>query len=377
MPPQLTDTWGAAYIQILIVLIVFAFGIPELIIQMITPEEIRSTISRHIKKCWWYLLLGLICLVSILFFWVLHPCSNYTTNWKSYAAGILMTVILVSTMIVWFIQIKKSPRDSVINKLRKKISKGFVKRGVIKENELIDLIYLGTQGKQGDEKKVVLDSLSKIITNIKNSDNYKGGELNEILKGIGDILTIREKTGSEDNFLQARSILNSFIQEVQYTAIDREYAIKILGDLGISASDLNFECATLSILQSVASNSGQLFRIGLNAFCTNRFDIATAALNKLEALVERNDNITFNESAAYLLGLLAHFWTFNDFTNKRAKSFFARMENQFSPSLEYCIKAAIDYHYDIQNYSTASNLARMKQDTREGFFRSLKKIFKL
>jgi len=381
-----TEAWAAEYLGGVISLLVFALGIPTLILQFAVPEELRTVSSRRLK--WLRRISGVVSLIAasaaLLFVWYIHPCSlpldvivpdSYTQYhvWPS----VLVTVVVVVILVVWFFQTEEYRRDVVIRSLQKRCVRSIRSRGILAERFLSDLIYLGQQGNAGREKHQVLKAFDELAALLQDRPQYVGDGLADLVYGIETTMMGGEKTGELGNFLQAAGVLERIILRLQKpefsAAPDTAIVLWTLERLGVASLDLGPERAALAILQVVASAaegqdearqfaSERLFGIGRSALTDGQhFLVAVAALSKLEALAERRTPLR-GEVAADLLGLLAHFWASGRTARRHAKSVLERMEELFDPSLLDRIRAAIEHQYRTAKFDTADKLGEMLED---------------
>lgn len=373
MSPQLTEAWGAAYIHILVIMLVFALSIPPIIFQFAMPEHIRRIILRREGLRWWYILTVAIMLSALCFIWLLHPCSiGSLTLSKSYIAGVIITVILISICLFCWYKLGIPAiyaKERIVDDVREDLAKSFRETGILEESQLSDLVSLGEQGDSGHEKELVIEAFGCLAKDVLASDKYNGVGLEEYIRGFETILTGREKQGSDRNFCSACDILKCIRNQLDERGFsishDANFTLKTLGKLGNVAVEEKSESTALTFLEAVASDKYILFHIGLSALRAQKFHIATAALNKLEALAEQTPPLT-PDKTVHLFGLLSHFWTTGNSARKRAKNFLFRMQGFFSPSLGECLKMAIEYYYNITSYDTADALTVMLEDVRKG-----------
>jgi len=376
MPPQLTEVWGGTYLQVLIVLLVFALGIPALILQIAVPENIRRIILDRMKRTWWHLswrrLIIALSIASLVFVWFLHPCSNgFLPTWKSYIAAIIISIVLFLTIQFWWrmFLLGMPVREMAVRIMRRDLSGTYSKRWLLDEKILDDLTHLGEQGTSGYEKELVIDSFDHLTEYVQNSERYRGVELEDLIRGFETILTDKENQGSNRNFCLVCNILKRIQDNIKDRGLssltDASLTLQTLGRLGVFAIETKSESTALTFLEAVASDNNVLFQMGLSALRARRSHIATAALTKLEALAEQTPLLTPIKTV-HLFGLLSHFWTAGSSTRLRAKSFLFRMQGFFSPSLAECLKLAIEYHYNITNFDTADALVVMLEDIKKG-----------
>jgi hypothetical protein len=366
MPPQLTETWGATYLQILIALLVFAFGVPALILQVTVPEDVRRIIFGRRRMASWLILMIWVGLFCLAFVWLLHPCPNgSSSDWQNILAGVIVTVAIALAIGFWSRNLYTNARERIARDLEDSLIKTFRRRGFLEENTLSDLIHLGVHGDPGIEKRLVLEALGYLAERVQQSEKYEGDELEEAIRGVETTLTSKEKPGSDYNFCLACTILIGIRNRLEDRGwalhLDAQLVQRTLGRLGVVAVEIKAKSTALAFVEAVASDSNTLFEIGLVAFHEEQFHIATAALNRLETLAENSPPLTADKTAN-LLGLLAHFWKADGSARRRAESFLARTKNSFSPSLQECAKKSLEYHYAIARYDTADMLAKMLQD---------------
>ena len=101
MPPQLSEAWATAYVQILITLVVFALGVPALAIQLVVQDDIREVFHRRMRITGWVISLAVILIAFIAFVWILHPPFKKVTGDPTYrSAGIDKQVLISLPLIV-------------------------------------------------------------------------------------------------------------------------------------------------------------------------------------------------------------------------------------------------------------------------------------
>ena len=383
MLPQLTETWAATYLQVIATMLVFALGIPALIVQVIVREDLRRIIHRRLMIFYRvvFLLSVLIAVVCASFVWFLHPCpGSHISDQQHLVAAIVVTMALFLPIVSWLIFSRECLRDTAIHRLKGESTRTIHSSGTLAEKPLTDLIRLGEQGDAGLEKMQVLEALNYLAAQVQGWESYEGDELEQLVQGIETILVGGGQRGSIDNFRLAAGILGRIVARSQerrlIAAPDMGITLRTLGRLGVGALDLEFERATLAYLEPIASSaegeegafqsaSQRLFEIGTSALETKRFLIAVAALNKLETLAEYRVPLS-GEISADLLGLLAHFWTADSKAARgHAQRILSRTEAFFSPSLQDSLRSAIEHQIRTTQFDTADKLIIMLDELVE------------
>src|SRR5687767_7005560 len=96
--PEVTEVWATAYVQILVLVFVFALGVPALLFQLIVPEDVRQVVHHRWRISGWYASTFLLALASVAFVWVLHPHASAVPalstfpQWKSVFASVIVTL---------------------------------------------------------------------------------------------------------------------------------------------------------------------------------------------------------------------------------------------------------------------------------------------
>jgi hypothetical protein len=362
-PPQLTEAWGAAYLHIIIILLVFAYGIPFLLLQILVSEEIKRIIA-HYRKEWFIVLLAILtAFIAVIFIWFLHPCSNgLAQSWQHWASAILVTIIIGLTVFCWLRYVGLLSTVKVARFLGKKLQKSARKNKMTKE-EISDLISLGEKATSGYEKNIVLQVLEKpILTAIMAKKNNLGDVLAQFLRDIHRILVNKEKPGNDDNYYTATEIIGNIISKFEGQSSPLNYYVTMaylaFERLAAAAIEANYDTIVQCIVQKTR-DSRTLFQIGLSALNSRRFFMAVVALNKLEAIALENVVISADKSV-YLLGMLAHFWNYDVTSKSRAKQFLNTYRNQFSPSLRRNVNIATEHFKMAPDYDTADKLVLMR-----------------
>jgi hypothetical protein len=389
MPP-LTEAWAAEYLEVIVALLVFALGIPALILQFAVPDKLRLVSRTRLKVLRWsaFVVSFVMSLGALAFVWPLHPGSAGATlaeqvsradDTHSRAGAAIIVFIVFLTLVFWLIQTKEHCREAIIRSLRKCCMENIRRRGILPERTLADIVYLGEQGEPGHEKKQVLEALDGLAAGVQSREQYTGYELEGLIQGVETTTLGGARVGDLDNFLRAAEVIEHILLRLQRpdlsAAPDTAIALWTLERLGVVSLALVPERAALAVLQVVASAAERqngafqfaterLFSIGRAALVDARcFLVAVAALSKLEASAERRTPLK-GEVAADLLGLLAEFWASGDTARRHARSVLERVAGHFDPSLLDCMAAAIEHQYTTAHFDTADRLADMLQDLK-------------
>jgi len=369
MPPQVTETWGSAYLQVLIVLLVFALGIPAIIFKMDVPEKIRAIMNRHGMFKWLFRLMILLTIACLSFIWLFHACSGVSlSTWQNYISSIIVTVLLIFIVLTWWFILNGNLIERLVSHLENDLAIFFARERTIDDDtlaELNDLVDLGEQGNAGDEKEMVLKALNRLAENVQGAKGYQGVELEELIRGTERVIASREKPGSDSNFSLAGGILKRICQRANENSspfyLDADLALKGLGRLGVMAIDRRSEAVAQGLLEALSGNSQKVFEFGKAALRAQYFLLALAALSRLETLAEKPGPNDVNISA--LLGLVAYFHAAGGSARQRAELSLSQSPEVFVPSLPKCLQNAYEYYYSLADYETADQLLALMNTT--------------
>lgn len=418
-PPSLTEVWATVYFQILIGVFIFALGIPAIEFQLVVEEDVRHVVVRRQTGMWiWKIIVWILFVGALSFVWFIHPISegrkvvegnparvpaaypsaspspaidvvgqvspqpsagssvetsgaldDQRTQGVIAAALITLTFLLAITYGLRLPQ--KYKRSTVIDNFQKQMTEHFEKHGSLDPDALDDLVYLGEHGRAGDEKELVILAFKAVVAKVTTSERYTGRELKELLESLILILRNGTRPGSDRNYFLAAKLLKETWHEVHHLGVaiisnnDAQLAASLLRQLGIEAVKTMSEETALAYVGFAGDCADQrtVYALGIEAFCTRRFLIASGALSKLESLAipTRNSMLAPNDATSALLGLLAYFVDYGEATRERARTFLARSRKRFSPSLDTCIKTALFYHYYNSNFDAVDRLIKMRQ----------------
>lgn len=362
MQQALSETWATAYLQILIVFFVFALSIHGLEFWLNVPDEIRRVTYRRMGVSGWALPAALFYLAYALFAWGLQPSGLGGRRLGALAVNYIVTLLPLVAIGFWAYQLHKYKRETVIRGLTKELLKGFRKRGALDAAPLGDLMLLGSYGKSGSEKGLVLNALREMATEVQSSNKYRGGQLEGLIRGLGIVLDNKERPGEDVDYLAAVSILREIRQNFSTNGrisiyIDADLTAAAIRRLGVNAVKHRSDEVARAFLQLASeSNSVIVFSIGTAALDAKKFELATAALNQLESLAEEQKQLVHSDDTANFLGLLAQFDGRGRTTRKRARLYLGKVEHAFVPSLEECLNRAAQYHFIGNNYDTCDRI---------------------
>ncbi|HEY9403694.1 MAG TPA: hypothetical protein VIQ24_13605 [Pyrinomonadaceae bacterium] len=385
--PFLSEQWATTYLQILFGLMVFALGIPALAFELIVQEDVRHVVQRrwHLKV--WLALVFMLFISSILFVWLLHPLQDGKGGmpagedpwaWKmSVAAAVLLTLVPSLTFAGGWMLFDRCRRVKVVGSVAKSLAQSYDSRRMLDESDLEDLLYLGTHGKAGRQKNMVLDVIGETAAKVQQPEaDYNGSELEDLIRGIEAVLRYENQRGNDENFTRAVAILKNIwfrLSTNNHTySSDATATLDTLKVLGIFAVKHRSEPTALIYVEEAAvCDSDILFEMGVAALQARHFFIASAALVKLESLasqiLEEGGALEADEPRVQardsplevksnLVGLLAHFSAAGVSARRRALLSFETNAEYFTPTRVTAFNEAFEYHYNMGRFETSDKV---------------------
>lgn len=397
----------AECLRIIVLMMVFALGIPGFFLQNTIPDDLKRILHRHtqilLKLAWKGagLMIYSAC-TAIAYLLLLFIFPKNIPQLILQVTFVNSALIVIGVVYVWVEFLRKSDvRILIIKELSNFISKelspeykgsefsrtkkslGVKKKIASHRNKLFEtLSTLGEESRPGNEKSLCLDVLTKLTGQITQLDhkiiNSESMQqiTNNVINSVESILVKGPYVGSNDNFTKGKNILESLQQNlknkdgVSTTGIERAVREK-LNFLTHIAIELKSPTIAFRIVESIGAHRKSLFNIGKAALEIKDDLSATFALVKLEDAIDAKlkgqkltKELCSEETGVFLLGLIAHFWSQGPGSAARehANSFLGQIKTYFGTKAnrKTCIKAAIKFFkLDYPDFETADKLTLM------------------
>lgn len=318
--------------------LVFLIGVPALILQSLTPE-LRRVVGKRgnlIVQVGLPIAFGVLAIAWGIY---VHTTSGAAADTFAFMlwnlpAELLWVIVLVVLFgsAVWtaiVIPYQFGRPEVIVKNLQQRIVKTWRKQGRLDDVLLQDLIQLGEQSAPGNDKQLVLEAMYGIADEVCRDPIYRGDALESVINGLDGILATDGRRGDTKNFGTAADILERIATGIgarnatELPWVDLGYTIHMLSELSRRAIEQmertnDIEKTLMKCVQSLQlavsayptatmEVSEALFKIGAAGIERDQPLAATAALEKLFALVEANRPAS-GELVADTLGLAAHFW---------------------------------------------------------------------
>lgn len=300
MPTHVTEAWGGIYFQTIVTLLVFALGIPSLVVQIMMPADVQRILTnKRLRSSRLLLILTLLyCGVAASFVWTYHPWQTGPGSTDDWRGGFVITGILVLTVLFWIHQFQRGSREMVVNRIRRLGLTGILRNNRLDEEIVETLAYLGENGHSGHEKEICVEALFEFGKALQSSKGYCGESLEPIVLAMET--TIATDISRPRDIEAVIRRLSSFVNHIEILkrtdSADIGVIFRTITRISTRAANTMPEALGLSLIETITSFtaiSDQLkakctFDIGREAVRINRYLLAMAALSKLESLVHRS-----------------------------------------------------------------------------------------
>jgi hypothetical protein len=272
------------------------------------------------------------------------------------ARGAVAAIILTFALI-WV----KTSRDDVpaalIARIARRVRQVYNRRGYYRDDDLRDLVLVGSLSSPGHEKQFALRAISRVRRAVQESANYGGAELGAIIHGLLDMVRGPERRGDEGNFGYALEELRDVWRLLQARGLKGESdslaVVEVACYLGELAVLQRYDSAAF-VAVGVADDVPELaFRVGRAALAAGRFTVAVMCLTRLAGFAERGGTVSLE-----FIALLALFRDKGESACKFIK-----------PSIELAspedISRAAAAFYRRGDFATADAIAALERRARD------------
>ena len=314
-PAPLTELWSATYLSVEALLLVFAVGIPGLVLQLITPEDVRRVVERNGWSTGRVYLVVVTLVVGVMgsTIWVLHeeghPSKATPLAWVA-ALGCTGVMLACFALSVFFVG--KYSRRGVIRRLKARVFKLYAKEGIVDESAVEDIAYLGEHGDCGSEKDLALTAFGSVANTVQSyarENTYTCTTLQDVVAGIVRTVDNARVAGDERDVERAIEQLAGIDQSARGRRPpmgdrDGAYARQAMCELAGIALEHGWDQVVLSGLNHLRLEPVSIYSLGRAAIQRGRVLVVSAALSRLEDGLECGPEA---ETHRFLvLGMCAH-----------------------------------------------------------------------
>jgi hypothetical protein len=303
---------------------IFLIGLPAILLQTL-PSEVRHTVLKERRQVALFTLGPIVVAVMVVALGVYftHPSGPLG---KLGERGMEVVWFVITTALLFvcgggaLLLTERWRRVSVVARLRRAAGRGIALFGRPLEEDLCTLVELGVQSRGGEDKNLVIAALDELVTSTQALDGYDGAQLEELIKGLEDVLVAGPYKASAANFKAGAELLERLVWESRDAddSDDLKMAVQLAAILAREAMRYEQPHDQIKFVEVLAfagegRNIGYaqwasqaLLEVGSQAIESGRMLVAMTALSKLENLVLANPPVE-GELAFDFVGLIAHF----------------------------------------------------------------------
>lgn len=264
-------------------------------------------------------------------------------------------------------------RTSVVKRLRRAAARGIAAYGRPSEGALSTLVELGVQSRGGDDKTLIVEALHKLMLETQAHASYDGAQLEELIKGLEDVMVAGPFRASAPNFKASADLLEHLVwgSRDRDESDDHKMALQLASILGREALRFEQPHDQIKFVEILAfagegDNIGYamwasqaMLELGGQAIESGRILVAMMALSKLESLVYTHSPVS-GELAFDFVGLIAHFYAQRETGRDYGKQFLDA--SLFAEPLPEVIRQARGACIQSARFRTGDYLDRMLAD---------------
>lgn len=356
---------------------IFLIGLPAILLQTL-PAEVRHTVLKERKQVVAFTL-GPIVLAALVVgqgVYLTHPRLGGGAMTKARAELVWMIIVTALLFVAGggaVLLTERWRRTTVVARLRRAAGRGIALYGRPMEAELGTLVELGVQSRGGEDKTLIIEALDRLVADTQARDGYDGAQLEELVKGLEDVLASGPHLASPNNFRAGADLLERLVWESRERAESDDLKMAVQLTSILSRAALRYEQPHIQIkyieilafagegnhIGYATWSSQALLEIGSQAIESRRTLVAMIALSKLESLVLAHSPV-HGELAFDYIGLLAHFHARQETGRDYCKRFLD--PELFADPLPDLIRQARAACIDGARFRTSDYLARMLAD---------------
>lgn len=356
---------------------IFLIGLPAILLQTLAAE-LRHTVLKERKQVAAFtvgpIVLGMLVVGQGVY--LTHPDFGGSGMPKEHAELIWLVIVTALLGVAGggaVLLTERWRRSSVIARLRRATGRGIALNGRPLEAELGAMVELGVQSRGGEDKTLIIEALDMLVADTQARPGYDGAQLEELIKGLEDVLVSGPYLASPNNFKAGADLLERLVWESRECAEsdDLKMAVQLAGILGRAAlryEQPHIQIKYIEILAFAGEgddigyatwSSQALLELGSQAIENRRTLVAMTALSKLESLVLAHSPV-HGELAFDYIGLLAHFHARQETGRDYCKRFLD--PELFAEPLPEVIRQARAACIEGSRFRTGDYLVRMLAD---------------
>ncbi|HEX3069283.1 MAG TPA: hypothetical protein VHX14_11995 [Thermoanaerobaculia bacterium] len=373
------------YVQILLTVLLFALGIPALVIEPSVEYRIRHILHKHLpfRVVTGLLVATVVVLVSLLIVpptdQVVQPTESQekvpslsdptllsrTSGWYRLASvveipkvtlevavRIATAILILGFALIWWRMSRRDIATALVKRVENGLIRTLRRHGYYADEHLYDLLTIGIHASAGHEKQIVIRALAAVARVIQRSPRYGGAECGSLIHGLLDLVKTLERQGDENNVIDCVEELRAIWWRLEECGFQNESdgmaVVEVACLLGEFAVAISSDAAAIQALNVVDHVAELPFRVGRLAVAAGRFRVSVMCLSQLEAIAERD-----NKAPKELVALIAHF-------NNAGESAQSRASHAASLLTREVVERVAAAYYEIGEFATADQVRAMR-----------------
>lgn len=376
-PMDLSNDYLYLIVEVAVTVYAFLLGLPTLVNQIFIPEDLRRMSRKNYTS---NILVALtipsalvVAIIAVAFPVDMFQFIENEESRMMIRDG-LITVLFVAMLFfaLRFIMIHlvktQGYRFKIIEVIKGKTIDKYRKTGILDDAYLKDLDYLGMNSKPGAETRIVIDALEKLLEAVNENRRIgkDGGQFVTIIDILCNTVANSTEPGSRRNMIDVLTLYKSLLMGRTFRSAGsasliydneilkiKDCTVKI-AHVALKKDYSDMMPLVLNVLTLIPQSSDKLFEIGLMALSRSQFQIPVSVLAEI---VDR-DNEDSHKIHNYL-GMAAHLY----FSGPAARRYVAHSfkTHGITPTAKK-ITGAMEYFYNMSNFTTADKLGEMKRD---------------
>ncbi len=310
------EVWGPAYLGCLFALLLFSFGFPALLVQIVAPkEDVRSIVMPRLFRV--TILLGLfLTLAAGSLIWHLGGRGGLREGAVMAYGSILVFVATGITAVACSSYMSALSREAIVKQVVERFEGQRRGSTVAVEEAAAALAALGSGSSAGTEKGYVLGAIGVLLAQTIGDASYDGTRCAAPLEAVKRTLLMPGSTSNPEDFKRGGEALASArrqILEVKNGALknsaDLKWTTDALAEVVLAAA-MAGHMVGQDLLELLPPE--KLLEVGAAAWCAGRVPTVTYAVMRLRSAYDRAlegkqpDTVAAGNALALHVTLLAY-----------------------------------------------------------------------
>lgn len=293
---MISEVWATAFMLGSMTLLVFALGLPAVVLELTVPPEVRVILQKHgldIGRV--SVAVSLMGGVVLCYVWWLNGAGILGGWMPGWLGAGLFTCGLIGVVGYWWRQLRWTRRRMIVSFLAKKAVQRMERdplRGYgltmgpeyrwLDRDVMEGLALLGDGSTSRSDREDLLEWYRKLAQGITEPPGYEGDQLSMLIGNVTRVAGSGRAAVSEEELEISAEILEGIVRKRGVMSRDCELAIGGLGKVGAVALRAGHYGVARRIVQELAGNTTagrESLQLAREAIGCRRFDVALLGMN--------------------------------------------------------------------------------------------------